>query len=413
MTTTFHRALASHVLDGTSDQLLLPDGSIWSHAATLGTYVRDNEFTIDQTMIENFVRVFTSGYPQKIPVDYEHGTVNGATLRGQPVPKAGDVLELKGVFATEDFTGDLRSTAEKLTAKADRALDDERNLGLWMRWKPTPRALGMIQGEEYSDLSIAFDRVPHNATGADQGEVLISIALTNLPFLDTMLPVAASRDLGGSPSATGSREEQSMSNKMLAATTALTGKAVTTEDEGVTELNALSTELRATRDFTAVLSAEIGEKDPAKAVASIRALKATNATLTAKAKDEQKARIATSVESFLKTHEKRIASVPLKNMFARQLTGELDAAPDTKVEETETGKTVAGLPETGTTERASGADIGGEKAGDDVKLDAKAKELMNSDAELKELSRVQGFNVAFPRALSMAREQLGMDAKKD
>lgn len=394
----------------TSEQLVGADGSIWSHAATLGTRIKGTEFTIDQAVVENFVRVFTTGYPCKVPVDYEHGTVNGATSTGQPVPKAGDVLELKGVFATSDFAGELQTTAEKLSALADRPLDDPRNLGLWMRWKPTSRALGMIQGGEYSELSIAFAPVPHNTTGADQGEVLISVALTNLPFLDDMLPVAASRSFGTTPASPPDNRNQDkpMSQKLtlLSVAAAMLAKPLTDEDHAVTELTAFGNEVRGIREYAAIVGAEVGETDPAKAVTFIRQLKATNATLTEKAKTEQKARILTGVEAFLKQHEKRIASVPLRAMFSRQLAAELEAAPDTKVEETETAKTISSLPETGTTTRVTGADVSTETSSDpDVQLDRVARGLLESDAELKELSR-KDWAAAYDRAIDAAAKQI-------
>jgi hypothetical protein len=51
-------------------------------------------------------------------------------LRAQGmVPKAGDVVELRGVFAADQFTGDLKTAAEKLSSQAGRPLDDPRNLG--------------------------------------------------------------------------------------------------------------------------------------------------------------------------------------------------------------------------------------------------------------------------------------------
>jgi hypothetical protein len=58
----------------TNDPLVAADGTLWSHAATLGTRYKGEEFCIDRACVENFVKVFTSGYPQKIPVDYEHGS---------------------------------------------------------------------------------------------------------------------------------------------------------------------------------------------------------------------------------------------------------------------------------------------------------------------------------------------------
>ena len=47
------------------------------------------------------------------------------------------------------------------------------------------------------------------------------------------------------------------------------------EDQGVTELTALATELPKLRSFSADVGAEIGETDPVKAVAKVKELKAS------------------------------------------------------------------------------------------------------------------------------------------
>lgn len=397
-----------------AEQIVGADGSIWSHAATLGTRIKGSEFTIDQAVIENFITVFTTGYPQKVPVDYEHGTVSGATDFGNPVPKAGDVCELKGVYATADFTGELRTTAEKLASIAGRSLDDPKNLGLWMRWKPTNRALGMIKEREYSDLSIAFAPVEHNVTGADQGEVLISVALTNLPFLDDMLPVAASlftvavrgdrsTPAAGASAATHAREEQIMSTKMLAAMTALTGKAVATEDEGVTALTALQAELPALRTYAKDVAAEIGEADPAKAVAKLKELKAQHAAHELAATQAKEAAIKTSAEAKIKTYEKKL-TVPMRALMLSQLVRELTAG--TKLEETETVKALESMKDLGITGRSSAADVDDpNKAADpEQKQLARVKELIKTDGELIALNQ-KNPHAAFTRACEMVEEE--------
>src|SRR4051812_48878754 len=80
--------------------LVLADGTLWSHAATMGTRTKGDQFTIGETEVKNAVKVFTEGYPRKIPVDYEHASTTSdpeiRKLRAQgSVPKAGDVVELK------------------------------------------------------------------------------------------------------------------------------------------------------------------------------------------------------------------------------------------------------------------------------------------------------------------------------
>lgn len=407
-----HRATACTRL--TSEQLVAADGTIWSHAATLGTRIKGDEFTIDQAVIENFIRVFTSGYPSKVPVDYEHGTVNGATTTGQPVPKAGDVLELAGVFATSDFAGELKKTAEKLSELAGRPLDDPRNLGLWMRWKPTSRALGMIQGGEYSELSIAFAPVPHNTTGKDQGEVLISVALTNLPFLDDMLPVAASmfaataRPAAGDSAATAQREEHmTRTLTMLAAVAALAAKPVTNEEEAITELTAIQPEIKQLRALGAIVAKAFGgETDPAKVEAKITELSNAVTTHEKAAKDARALSIKTSVEATITKYEKRL-TVPMRTLMSRNLTAELEAKPEVKVEETETVKALETMPDTGITERATGADVADPNASDSEKKQlSRVNELLANDSEIKELSRTKGEHAAYMRACEKAEEEL-------
>jgi hypothetical protein len=285
-----------------------------------------------------------------------------------------------------------------------------------MRWKPTRRALGMIQDGEYSELSIAFAPVKHNVTGADQGEVLLSVALTNLPFLDDMLPVAASlRGDRRTPAGSATHHEESpMTQKaltVLSAVAALIAKPVADDEQAVTELTALQPEILRTREYTTTLAAEIGETDPAKAVAKVKELKALVATHEATAKTAKAAQIKTTVEATLVKHEKRLTK-PSRDYFATQLTRELEAGA-AKIEDTDTFKVLSGLPELGITSRATGADDGSSSAntGDDKKLDAKAKELMNSNAEIKALHERVGFGPAFSRALTMAAEELGIPAK--
>ncbi|HEX5409193.1 MAG TPA: phage protease [Gemmatimonadaceae bacterium] len=169
---------------------LAADGSIWSHAATFGDYVYGGEtMAITPATVRNFLRVFASGYPQKVPVDYEHDTARLTGDAKQPgaIPKAGDILELAAV----ERPADLNPAMQLQVEKAGRAVDDPRNLGLWVRWRPTPRALQLLHGREYSEMSITwYEDYPHNQTGAAQGPTIVSVALTNTPFLDGMVPIA-------------------------------------------------------------------------------------------------------------------------------------------------------------------------------------------------------------------------------
>lgn len=402
MTTEFTRYALSE--DGVqSDSIVLADGSLWSHAATLGTYVKGGTFTIDRSTVESLVKNF-----RKAPVDYEHGTVNGATRSGNPVPRAGDVLELRGVFSAADFAGDLKAAAEKLAAKAGRALSDERNLGLWMRWRPTARALAFIKAGEYSELSIAFDEEFVNNRGEEQGPTLLSVALTNMPFLDEMLPVAASRDAHPERHRTPREEHMSTPNaRLLTAVAAVAALAAPPADDeqAIQQLNAATPDIQRFRTFARDVGTELGEVEAPKAVEKIRALKTENAEFKRQAEEAKKAQIKLSVETAIKQHEKRIPNAKLRALFTRELTRELEAG--VALDKTETLATLKELPADAHQSQSSSGDSG-ESPADDVKLDRKAKELMNSDEEVKALKASQGFSTAFQLALSKAATALGI-----
>jgi phage I-like protein len=409
--TTWHGGAPFRVLTGelNPESVVRADGTMWSHAATLGTRIKNTTFTIDRLTVENFVRVFTAGYPQKVPVDYDHGTTNGATDAGQPVPKAGDVLEMKGVYETKGFTGDLLEAVTKLGEKAGRSLEDPRNLGLWIRWRPTPRALRMITDREYSEMSITFfDNLAHNVTGADQGPTIIAIALTNLPFLDDMLPVAANRN-GGRETTTPPKEETRM-NKFFNALSAAFGKPVGTEDEAE---SALATtlkqrddqivELRQHKAFSDVVAGEIGETDPIKAVAKIREMKQNVSTATA---DKERATLTaneTARDAILAKHEKKL-TVPLKAYFGEQLLSELKAGK--KPGETETEKALAGLPDNISLTRQSSTDTGNDAPTDrDSLINERANALMAERPELVKMAEKDEAK-AFKRAIQLASSEI-------
>lgn len=408
-------SMAFRVLSGeipAGSAIALPDGSLWSHAATLGTRIKNTQFTIDKSTVDNFVKNFTTGYPQKVPVDYEHGTVNGATDFGQPVPKAGDVYELKGVYASTDFTGTLADAAKKLAEKAGRELADDRNYGLWIRWRPTARALRMITDREYSELSISFaENLPHNVTGAGQGPTLLSIALTNLPFLDDMLPVAASRSRT-TPASPDQPSEESLMNKFFNALSARFGKPVGTEEEATSALestiDAKDTQIRelsAHKSYSDVVAAEIGETDPVKAIAAIRTLK-QQATAATTASEEATTRAnETAADQILTANEKRIGTVALKAHFRTQLLVELKAGK--KPGETETEKVIATLPEATSLTQKSTTDIG---AGDaptdrDSLIEIRAQALKAERPDLVKLAE-KDERAAYKKALAIASSEI-------
>lgn len=403
------------------DSLVLSDGTIWSHAATLGTRFKGDSFTIDKACVENFVRVFTSGYPQKVPVDYEHASTTDdpevRKLRAQGmVPKAGDVVELEGVFAPSEFTGTLKDAAEKLSAQANRPLDDPRNLGLWMRWKPTQRALAAVKAGEYTELSIAFDEdLPRNTDGEGQGPGLWAVALLNTPFLDDMLPVAASRDphqaSGDRPGADHSHETPIMNQKLLSLVAALRSKSVATEDEAITELTAHQTEiveLRGLVPFRDVVAAEFSnEKDPAKIVSTIRELRAKVANAEQAAKDAKTKELKATVDATMEKHKAKL-TVPLRALMATQLTTELDAGK--KLEDTDTVKALESMKTLGIFQQQSSGDAGAAGTDDDDKLEARAQEILRDDPALSKQAGGDHYG-AYMKALERADREMRTAAR--
>jgi hypothetical protein len=394
--------------------LILPDGSIWSHAATLGKRKKGDEFTIGAAEVTNAVKVFTSGYPRKVPVDYEHASTTSdpevRKLRAQgAVPKAGDVLELKAVLAVGDFEGELKTTAEKLSELSGRTLDDPRNLGLWMRWKPTSRALASVKAGEYSELSIAFDEdVPNNVDGTGQGFGILAVALCMRPFLDDMLPVAASRDTDPPPADLPASREGTMKSLVhITALAAIAGATVTSDEEAVTELPKILPKIKADREYTAAVATELGITDPAKAVERIKQLTTENAEFKTKAEKAVKDAAKATAEATVKEYEANISSAPLRKMLVTQLTGELEAGKE--LEKTETLATLKSLGKAKNLGQSSAGDTGDGAGTTEDKVVARAKELMASDPEIKELAKSDRLK-AYNAAVDKAEEELSAGA---
>lgn len=375
-----------------SDSIILDDGTLWSHAVTPGSYVKGHRFTIDKDAIDSFVRNFaTSG--KKLPVDYEHSTVSAeyaAARAAGEAPKAGDIVELRGVYSSADFTDQLKTSAEKLAKRAGRTLDDPATFGLWMRWKPTARALKKIKDGEYSELSIAFDwEAEHNQTGEKRGPALLSVALTNTPFVDTMLPVAASRHDGGSPAAPAEGDRAMPNTMLLSAAAALSGKpvAVQTEEEAITILTAVAPEIVRLRAFESQVGVELGEVQTDKAVARIKALKAENTEYRDRAEKAEKARIDGIVTATMKEFEDRTTPFSRDKIFAPQLRAELEKDPTLDPKKSVTVQALSELTPNGITRQQSSSDDGTSLSDDpDVKLDQVARQLLTTEKDLIEIS---------------------------
>lgn len=389
--------------------VLLPDGSLWSHAATFGEFVyRGQPLEITPEKVDNFIRVFTSGFPSKLPVDYDHGSTSAADGR-QPVPKAGDILQLANVRAVDELTAPMRAEIQK----AGRAIDDPRNLGLWIRWKPTPRALQLLAAGEYTEMSVTFyEDYPNNRTGESQGPTMISVALTNRPFLDGMVSIALSRDAAGpSGTADAPREQQQggITMKGFTRLSALFGRPVETEDDvaaeatrAIEERDKKITALSAHADGFRALSAELGETDPQKAVAKIKELKQqVQASQEATEREREKA-LAAQIDGILKSHEDKYVPAE-KEYLAANLKRELTAG--TKAGETPTEKMLSARPKHGITGQHTGADTGNGNAPVDVQIAMRANALLAEDATLKALD-AKDHMAALTEATVRARREL-------
>lgn len=383
-----------------ADTAELKDGTIWSHAATKGTRTKNGyTFTIDDDTLDSFVRNFKHGYPAKVPVDYDHGTTNGIATGAQPVIKAGDVLELTAVKSDADITPAIQAQIDKMNAEqlAAGVQDKVDSIGLWMRWRPTSRALSYIKAREYTELSIAFDDDWPDQSDVGQGPTILAVALCNRPFLDNMVSVAAShgaaRDGG---SGAGSPEDEDMTDvkkpsRWALALSALTGKPVETDEEITAELTALGikgktqdTTIQQLTGFRDVIAAELGgETDAAKAAVKIREI--------TKERDDAKTQLTTlgatavkaTVDSTIKQYEAKL-TVPLKASLEKQLTEELTAGK--KLEDTNAYGILKSLAPNLRLEQTTPGDNGTVDLTSDNRVQTRADELLANDPKIKQLA---------------------------
>jgi phage I-like protein len=408
MTAITHYAQAdSGVLE---EPIVNEDGTLWSHAATLGTRFKGSAFTIDKATVENFIKVFTAGYPRKVPVDYEHGTVNGATDRGQPVPAAGTIVELRGVYDAKDFTGDLKAAAEKLTARMGRDLKDSRNFGLWMRWRPTARALEMVKANEYTEVSIAFsENYPHNVTSAGQGPTLLSVALTNMPFLDDMVSIAASRSDSPPAAKPAPSKESRMPEanvRLLTAVAAITlAAAPTDEDQAEKQLTQAIPDINRMRTFAREVAVELGESEATPAVDKIKKLKAKVAEFELEAEKQKVKRVDATIATVFKDNENKLLplSNPVMKFYVEGLRAELMAGKE--LDKTDTMAAIKALKPHGITSQSSVGDEGKKAPSDDDRLLARVREIMRDDPAVKEVFAKRGQGEAWMLACDKAEAE--------
>lgn len=423
MRTELSSAVLAHVASPNSlasDASAASDGTIWSHAATKGTRQKGGfTFTIDDGMLESFVTNFNHGYPAKVPVDYDHGTTNGVANGANIVPKAGDVFALKAVKSAADITPEIQAQIDKMNGElaAIGVTSKVDPLGLWMRWRPTSRALSYIKAREYTELSIAFDDDWPNQSGIGQGPTLLAVALCNRPYLDDMVSVAASHGAIAVRGGNGadSPEDDDMSDDKRPATfwaqlSAAFKKPVSTDAEIASSVTALTTELQAEKDkvtqltsYRDVVSAELGnETDPIKAVTKIREISTARDAAQASLTSTAGSAIETTAEATMIQHEKKL-SAPLRKMMKSNLIGELTAGK--KVEDTETVKTLKEMPElkelSSQTALGDSGSNGGKDLTDEAIVHNRAKELQSTDPVIKELmttNRNEGITRSYTQA---------------
>lgn len=173
--------------------------------AVLGRFVKGaQKFAITRQVLADVVENFRKRVADTV-IDYEHASEFPEVAQGQPIPAAG---WLTAVEDAPDADGVLWGTAEF-----------------------TPRALGMIQAQEYRYLSPVIDYGAKNkVSGKPQGPTLLSVALTNRPFLESMPAIAMSEWQKGSAAATRETKERRVKKVILADRVARTVRLVADDD---------------------------------------------------------------------------------------------------------------------------------------------------------------------------------------
>lgn len=407
---------AAPVALGAPAALFQLDGTAWLHAASPGTRTKgESTFTIDQATTDNFVRVFATGYPRSVPVDYDHGTTMADGTGNAPA--SGAVLEMRSVWSAADLAA-MPGAAEKV-ARAGRTPDDPENFGLWVRVKPTARARKLIEDAEYTSMSIAFAHdLPHPETGAPQGPAIFSIALTNTPFLDNLVPVAASRGPGGIRPHPD--RESIMPNTILTSLSALFGKPVEKEDDILTltraAIEAKDAEIEKARPlvtYAALVADELGEGDGSKAVSAIRTLKqereAAKVALAKAATDGRKAQVAAIVTKY----ERKMGSALQREHYTKSV--DADLAKGQQPGETDTEKVLASTPDApnltpgaapagGDAAPGTAAPAAPQPVDRDAEVAKKADEYMRGDDAVKALAAKGDRFAAYTLALEKAND---------
>jgi len=140
------------------------DGLIRVPVFVLGDYVWQGlKLSITREVIEQVQRNFTSRNIE-VPLSYEHTIEHPDIAKGDPIRAAGFLKELEAVPVRDALGRDV----------------------LWGWAEPTDLLRELLEAGEYKYTSPAFDlHYESHTTGEDQGATLVSLAITNRPFLDT------------------------------------------------------------------------------------------------------------------------------------------------------------------------------------------------------------------------------------
>lgn len=167
---------------------LRADGLVHVPVLMLGNWVQGTKpVAITPDLVDQIVKNF-SAQKVDVPLSYEHTIEHPAIAQGQPIPAAGWLKEL----------------------------DDgpDSNGVLWGWAELTAEARGLIQSREYKYLSPAYaTKYPNHKTGQDQGATLLSLALTNRPFLPMPAVTCSAAVSESSPASAGKKEKKMLFKK--------------------------------------------------------------------------------------------------------------------------------------------------------------------------------------------------------
>lgn len=400
-----------------TDVTLRADGTRWDHAAVMGTFYYDGEeFTIDEDVVQSFVANFKRNSPCKVPVDYDHSSTNGTPGKGHPVPKAGTVVEMAGIFKASELTEDMLAKVKRL----GRDPGDARNFGLWIRWKPTVNALGYVKSEEYTELSIAFSQdYSDPTTGKGQGPTVYAVALTNTPFLNEMVSIAASRSAGGDPADSGDRHTggRMAGNRFIAALSAALGRPVDSEEQGAEEAARELTRLKSAEQVNAPVLrfgnaalAILGLTSVEGAEQKLRELKSSSDQALERARQMEEQALGATVDAGFKKIEDRVIPAE-RDVLKGHVLREMKDGKLGKVEDSPTYKVLAARKPHGiAASRNSAVDTGEEDISEDYdeQIEVRSQALLTSDARLKALAERDP-----QKALEQAQQQAEKEMRRD